>query len=48
MNAHMQDQLEQIARQAQAIVPCTLCRNNHLSAGDEDAERRAYAMAINA
>lgn len=40
--------LEEIARQAEAIVPCTLCRNNHVSAGDEDAERRAYAMATNA
>jgi len=48
MNAHMPGQLEEIARQAEAIIPCKICRNNYVIADDSDAESKAYAMATNA
>jgi hypothetical protein len=48
MNAHVQIALEEIAQQAQAVVKCRICGNNYVSAGDEEAESIAYAMATNA
>jgi hypothetical protein len=48
MNAHMAVQLEEIARQAEAIIPCEICRSNYIIADDSDAESKAYAMATNA
>ena len=48
MNAHMQEQLEEIARQAGAVVRCEICRSNDVSADNPVAEKQAYAMATNA
>ena len=49
MNAHMAVQLEEIARQAEAIIPCDeICRSNYIIADDSDAESKTYAMATNA
>jgi hypothetical protein len=48
MNAHMTEQLEEIARQAKAIIRCEICRSNYIIADDSDAESQAYAMATDA
>jgi hypothetical protein len=47
MNAHVQIACEEIAQRAQAVVKCSICRNYYISAGDDDAEAMAYAMATN-
>jgi hypothetical protein len=47
MNARSYQQVEELARQAKAIVRCEFCRN-YVSAGDPDAEARAYATATDA
>jgi hypothetical protein len=48
MNAHMQGLLEEIVRNAEAIIPCGICGNYYVIADDADAELIAYAMATNA
>ena len=48
MNAHMHEQLLEIARQAGAIINCPNCSASEVCAFDKDADSRAYAMATNA
>ena len=40
--------LDQIARDAEAIVKCSTCGNYDISASDDDANSQAYAKATNA
>jgi hypothetical protein len=47
MSAPVDDQMEEIARRAKAIVRCEFCRN-YVAADDPDAEARAYASATDA
>jgi hypothetical protein len=47
MNTHMYEQMEEIARQAKAVVRCEFCRS-YVSAEDPDAEAQAYASAADA
>jgi hypothetical protein len=47
MNAHMYERIEDIARQAKAVVRCEFCRSN-VSAEDRGAEVQAYASATDA
>ena len=47
MNAGVHQQLEDIARQAKAVVRCEFCRR-YVGAGDPDAEARAYAAVTDA
>jgi hypothetical protein len=47
MSALTYERMEEIARQAKAIVRCEFCRN-YVSAGDPGAEARAYAKATDA
>jgi hypothetical protein len=48
MNAHIQEALIEIAREAGATVPCEVCGNCHLRSYDPEADRMAYAMTTNA
>jgi hypothetical protein len=48
MNAHIQDELNEIAKKSEAIISCPICRNYMIIADDDDAESQAYAMATNA
>jgi hypothetical protein len=48
MNGHMHLQLEDIAKQAEAITKCGICGNYYVLADDPDAESQAYAMATSA
>ncbi len=48
MNSESVEILTQIAKNAEAIIPCSICGSHYLSAYDEDAENIAYGMATNA
>ena len=48
MNAHVQEALNEIAKESGAVVSCETCGNNYIRAHDGDAESKAYAMATNA
>jgi len=48
MNSDTQETATQIAKDAGAIIPCPTCLANDIYAGNDDAERKAYAMATNA
>lgn len=48
MNAHVQEAMNEIAREAKAVVPCNVCGNYYVRNYDEAADRMAYAMATNA
>jgi predicted RNA-binding Zn-ribbon protein involved in translation (DUF1610 family) len=45
MNAHIEEALNEIAKKAEAIIPCPHCHNYQIIADDDDAESKAYAMA---
>ena len=47
MNAHVQIALEEIAKEAGAIIPCEICGNYDVIAFDDDAEAKAYGIATN-
>jgi hypothetical protein len=47
VNAHVRIALEEIAKEAHAIIPCEICGNYYVIADDDDAEAKAYAMATN-
>ncbi len=47
MNSDNRDALEGIAKAASAIITCPTCRSYDISAQDDDAEKRAYAIAVN-
>jgi len=40
--------LEEYAKNAGALIVCPMCHDYLISANDEEAERRAYAIATNA
>jgi len=48
MNSESREQCETYAKQSGAIVRCPRCRSYDIKAGDEDADRKAYATATNA
>ena len=45
MNSDTMETAEQCAKDAGAIVSCSICHGYHISAGDDDAERATYARA---
>lgn len=48
MNAHIQEALIEIAKDAGAIAPCEQCCNYDVRIDDPDADSQAYAMTTNA
>jgi len=48
MNAHIQETLIEIAKEAGATIPCKVCGNYYLRSHDGAADGKAYAMATNA
>jgi len=44
MNSETRGICEDYAKEAGAIIPCPVCGNYELSAGDTEAETRAFAM----
>ena len=48
MNAQAQSALEDIAKNAGAIVRCKACRNGWIAAADGKTEAAAYALAAGA
>lgn len=48
MNSHTKETVENCARQAGAVEPCSLGCDYHVYAFDEEADRRTYALATNA
>jgi hypothetical protein len=47
VNAHVLIALEEIAKEAGAVLPCEICGNYDIIAYDDDAEAKAYATATN-
>jgi len=48
MNSDTMELASQIIKDAGVVLPCPACMSNDVYAGDEEAERKAYAMATNA
>ena len=47
MNSHTMETVERCAKEAGAIVPCSLCGGYDVYAEDEEADRMTYARATN-
>ena len=47
MNSETREVIERCAKDAGAIVPCPVCRQQDIL-GDEENHRKAYAMAMSA
>ena len=48
MNSDTRETATDLAKQAGAIIQCPICFEYEVSAGDEAAHKKAYALATNA
>ena len=48
MNSHTMETVKACAKEAGAIEPCSLCGGYDVYVGDDEADRRTFALATNA